>query len=395
MMQSPVQSESFDYIIAGAGCAGLSLLLRILQEPTLRNKTILVIDNDDKTANDRTWCFWEKKEGFFENLVYHRWHQLLFQAGKASISLSIQPYAYKMIRSIDLYSYTQNMLQKRSKIKWLKAEVQALGNENNRAYAQADNIKYTAQYVFNSILFDEDKKALEQDNCYKLLQHFKGWVIETDQPAFNPGVASFMDFRVAQDQGTAFVYVLPTSPTRALVEYTFFNKQLLPKEDYDILLKNYLQQFLNLSNYTIVETEYGIIPMTNHQFKANDGNIINIGTAGGWTKASSGFTFQFIQKNAKAILAKLLKNEVPVLQKSFFQKRFYLYDATLLNILHNNTMPGRDIFHQLFSKVKVQALFRFLDNESSLKDEIQILNSVPSKVFLPAAKDELFAMLNK
>ena len=60
----------YDYIIAGSGCAGLSLLHKILQTPSLQNKSILVIDKDQKKSNDRTWCFWEKNPGPFESIVY-------------------------------------------------------------------------------------------------------------------------------------------------------------------------------------------------------------------------------------------------------------------------------------------------------------------------------------
>ncbi len=383
--------KDYDYIISGAGCSGISLLLRILQEPMLRNKTILIIDNDTKELNDRTWCFWETGYGFLENLVLHRWNNLTLYTDKTKLPLAIAPYAYKMIRGIDMYNYSRNVTLKRTKIVWHKANITAIGNTEDRAFVIAEGIEYTAQYVFNSILFEEEKKSFEKANCYKLLQHFKGWVIETKEPIFNSDEATFMDFRVSQDKGAAFVYVLPTSPTKALVEYTFFNEQLLDKNAYDSLLKEYLSTYLKQTDYMILETEYGVIPMTNYHFKNHEGNVINIGTAGGWTKASSGFTFQFIQKNAKTIADSLVAEESPVIKKGFLQKRYSLYDATLLNVLANKKMEARDVFYKLFSKQKATSILRFLDNESNLIEDLKILSSVPTAIFLPAALQEIFS----
>ena len=390
-------TTDYDYIISGAGCAGISLLLRILKEPQLRNKTILIIDSDLKQTNDHTWCFWESGTGFLEHLVCHSWEILNFYTDKNKLPLNINPFSYKMIRSIDFYNYAKNLTFKRTKIFWKQAKVSDIGSLENQAYVIADGEKYTAHYVFNSLLINEDKSAYESDNCYKLLQHFKGWVIETKEPAFNPEEATFMDFRVGQDMGATFVYVLPTTATSALIEYTFFNDKVLATDEYDSLLSNYLEKYCKLSSadYTITETEIGVIPMTNHQFRTHQDSVINIGTAGGWTKATSGFTFQFIQKYTAEMVTLLVAEKPPLIENGFNKAKFNLYDSTLLNVLVNKKMEAKDIFFQLFSKQKPQTILQFLDNETTLMQDINILRSVPTAVFLPAAIHELCSRPHK
>ena len=54
---TPHVAPLYDYIIAGAGGAGLSLLHYLLDSPILSNKQILVIDQSLNKTNDRTWCF--------------------------------------------------------------------------------------------------------------------------------------------------------------------------------------------------------------------------------------------------------------------------------------------------------------------------------------------------
>ncbi|HEX8460573.1 MAG TPA: lycopene cyclase family protein, partial [Segetibacter sp.] len=97
----------FDYIISGAGAAGLSLLMRMMQEKSFDHKTILVVDKVPKEQNDHTWCFWENKPGLFEPVVHHQWQQVHFFSNHFSGPLDLAPYSYKMIRALDFYNYVR------------------------------------------------------------------------------------------------------------------------------------------------------------------------------------------------------------------------------------------------------------------------------------------------
>ncbi|MCY7420390.1 MAG: hypothetical protein LH478_01420 [Chitinophagaceae bacterium] len=379
--------KQYDYIICGAGAAGLSLLMHLMQNKAFDDKTILVIDKAIKNSNDRTWCFWEQQPGIFEPIVHHSWQQAHFYSAYYSGLIHLQPYTYKMIRGIDFYNYVLNEASARSNISFITGNVQALANEVNNARVLVDGESYTANYLFNSIILN---KPPIPANKYFLLQHFKGWLIETADPVFKDAHATLMDFRVSQHNGTTFVYVLPLSPNKALVEYTLFTGNTLGMQVYDTALKDYIAQYLSIADYRVVEEEYGIIPMTNINFPRNEGRIINIGTAGGQTKASSGYTFNFIQKHIRSIVQLLLYNQYPLAEDSFFDRRFKLYDSTLLNILHNKKLGGDRIFADLFKKNEPGRVLRFLDNESSLKDEINIMGSLPSQVFMKAALQEIF-----
>ena len=88
---------SYDYIIAGAGGAGLSLLHYLMEAPSLASKSILVIDKSFQKTNDRTWCFWEKNISAFENLVHHRWNTISIHAQGFDKELPTAPFSYKMI----------------------------------------------------------------------------------------------------------------------------------------------------------------------------------------------------------------------------------------------------------------------------------------------------------
>ena len=206
--------------------------------------------------------------------------------------------------------------------------------------------------------------------------------------------AGFMDFRVPQAHGTTFVYVLPVSSRKALIEYTLFSQKLLPPHVYDDALKNYTGSSLLNTSYNIAEEEYGIIPMSNYKFKQQEGRVVYIGTAGGQTKASSGFTFTFIQKQTRLIADMLAAGKPLQLKDNFTKRKFEFYDSVLLHVLHYNKMKGDEVFAAIFKKNPPQRVLAFLDNETGIWDDLKILRSVPSGIFLPAALHEIMKIFD-
>jgi lycopene beta-cyclase len=374
------QPLQYDYIISGAGCAGLSLAVRMIRSGKFTDKKILLIDHNPKKANDRTWCYWEQGSGFFEPVRHKQWQQLWFHGKNYSKKFNIEPYQYKMIRGIDFYEYCFEEIGKAPNftVRYDKVDHVFSSDLTTGIIVKEETIH--SAYVFNSILFE---KPVLTEKEYWLLQHFKGWMIKTDKDSFDPGVATLMDFRIEQLNGTAFCYLLPFSERKALVEYTVFSTALLPEEKYDEGLSHYISELLNISDYNVVDQEFGVIPMTNFKFPQRQNNIINIGTAGGRTKGSSGYTFNFIQKHSAAIVEQMERTGNPFVKKN--NPRFDFYDSVLLNILWNNSLPGKDIFTDLFSRNKPQSVLRFLDNESSMGEDLRIISSLPMFPFLKAA----------
>ena len=376
----------YDYIIAGSGCAGLSLLYRLLKTPLLQDKSILVIDQDHKKSNDRTWCFWEKSPGLFESIVHAKWNKLEFLSTDFKKELNLESYTYKMIQGIDFYNFVINYAKKFKNVSFVQETINSIDNIDKKAVLKTTKNRYTANYIFNSTnLFNP--KINEQNS---LLQHFKGWVIKTEKPVFNPEIGRLMDFRVSQENGATFMYVLPTSTTEALVEYTLFSPRVLDKEVYTLELKKYIKEELEIDNYTLIHEEFGVIPMSLAKFEQNPKlNVINIGTSGGYTKASSGYTFQFIQKNIIEIINNLVEGNNIIHPTSFKNKYYQWTDRTLLDVLLSNKLTGKDVFTQMFQKVPVERILAFLGNESSFLEDLLIFKSFPVKPFLTSGVKQL------
>ena len=179
-----------------------------------------------------------------------------------------------------------------------------------------------------------------------------------------------MDFSVEQKNNTRFMYVLPFTDTKALIEYTLFSEHLLPIEDYENAIKEYLGQKFNCTDFEILEKEKGSIPMTCYNFQSHNTRRIHyIGSAGGWTKPSTGYTFYNTSRKIKDLIP-LIKNgrSFTSLRRKW---RFRFYDLLLLDILYTDNGKGQYIFETLFKNRPPQLIFKFLDEETNLWEDLQ------------------------
>ncbi len=375
------KTKNYDYIIIGAGAAGLMLADAMISDDFFKDKSILLLDKDHKQTNDRTWCFWEKGEGQFDHLVHKRWNHIYFGGKQFSKQFNIHPYAYKMIRGVDFYTARFSKIEAASNITFLQTEVLNVEDEGQSVAVSTATDTFIGQQAFNSI-FDY-KMATHQEKYPLLQQHFIGWVVKTKEPVFDIDQATYMDFSIEQKGNTRFMYVLPYTENKALVEYTLFSEDLLPKEEYEIAIKAYLKNTLGVSVYELEETEMGSIPMTCYDFKEHhSANVRYIGTAGGWAKPSTGYTFASTARKIP-VLIDYIKSGKP-LQNLSFKNRFWWYDLLFLDVLHKDNTNGFRIFESLFKNRSPQLIFKFLDEQTSLWEDIKYIWGCPKKPFIKA-----------
>ncbi len=378
--------ERSDYIILGAGASGLMLAYRMAKDPYFDDKSILIIDKEDKKINDRTWSFWEKGEGEWDDIIIKTWHKIFFGSSSFSKTIPIAPYRYKSIRSSDFYKHLWHTIHTKSNITFVKDQVEYFKEVGEAVLVKTMTSEYTAKKIFNSTVLDPYHE--EQHKYPVIQQHFVGWFVKTKAPVFDADVATFMDFTVAQKGNTRFMYVLPIDAHTALFEYTLFSKDLLNYKTYEDAIENYLSS-KHITAYEIIEKEKGAIPMTSYNFyKHNTTSVLNIGTIGGWTKASTGYTFRNTSKKTSQLVA-FLKRESD-LSKFEKRNRFWFYDLILLDVLARDNAHGAALFSSLFNKVKVQTIFKFLDEESTIIEDIKIIMGVPPLKFIKAFFKRLF-----
>ncbi len=360
--------------------AGLSLAFYLNESGKLKHKKVLIIDRDAKTANDHTWCFWEREKGVFEEIVFRKWNSIYFHGTRGfSASLDLGEYEYKMIRAVDFYKFVFDKIKPNPNFTFLQSEI--ISVENGKVKTNESEF-FAREFIFDSFT----RKTYDNPNYQNLFQHFYGWLVETESEIFNPLEPTLFDFRVEQKNECRFIYILPFSATKALVEFTIFSDTILEKQEYEENLKSYFADMLKTENYKILETETGVIPMSDEPHnRFPDAKTVRIGTSGGYVKPSTGYSF----KRTQGFLRKLV-NDLETSGKTQNSKLKTLnwkqfLDSVLLDVLLKKKHPADDVFTALFSKNPTERVLKFLDEKTSVREDLRIMKTVPRAAFAKAA----------
>ena len=351
--------REFDYIIIGGGCAGLSLAYQLEINNKLVNKTLAVIENRNEYKRDKTWSFWKIFDHNFEDCVIKSWYNFTINTSDGSIELNNRSFPYQSIDSGKFYKKINSKLKNNSNINFFK-NLSGINVENS--------------IIFNSV-FDG---KLDDSNLW---QHFQGVEIETSNDIFDDDILNLMDFNCDQRKNVHFFYTLPFSKNRALIETTWLsnleNRNLM---DYDKQLEKYIKNNLGIDEYILNFTEKGAIPLFLPSVK-NDKKIINIGSAGGMTRLSTGYTFLNIQEHSKYIVNNIEK--INKIKKFSIGKKYEYLDKIFLRVLKNNPDKMPYIFYEMF-KCKPDTVIKFLSNKSNLFEDLSIISKMPKFIFIKA-----------
>ena len=367
------------YVILGAGCAGLTLCCDLLEAGVTEN--IVLLDRRTSFTDDRTWCFWNVRPHPFLPLVTHCWHSWrLFSPEGEEIRHTGAAIGYARLRAYDFYDAALERIARASNVSLRMGEsVEGLTEDADGVRVRTDHGDLRAAQVFDGRGGAPTSGGLRQ--------HFLGQFIQTSAPAFDPSCPTLMDFRVGQEAGVRFFYVLPLSPTEALVEHTCLGGPARAPEAHRAAIADYARRFHGLEQFQVTQEEAGSIPMRAERIPLRRGRRVwPIGQAGGASKPSSGYTFLRIQEQcrllAAAVAAGTLGSDAP---RRFAPRRFAFYDAAFLAVFNRHPERFPAYFCRLFRRVGPDALARFLSETSTWSDEWQVAAALPPGPFLQAA----------
>ena len=370
--------EKYGHIIIGCGAAGLSLAYHLSNEG-FPGGSILLIDREDKIVNDHTWGYWSRNPHPFDAIAKLSFKRIGTNNPGQQIVFDLKRYQYHIIQSADFDAFVRTHLSQFKEVNWLKADIKDLLEEKDHVVVETSNGSFQADYVFSSLYSEQE--IVERSRLF-VRQQIKGWVIQTPTSSFNPEIMTLFDFNIPQQDQMRYMTVIPENEYRATVKFNVFSEKLLEKEEYENELRKYILQILKIKDFSIVGEEWGVIPLTDHYFATRHGNrVIQIGIAGGCTKASSGYSFQRIQRHTMQ-LVKLLKDGWPPYSDANSGPRFRFYDQILLNIMVQNAGSGVKIFSDLFFKNSPDKVFKFLDEDTLLTEDFRIISSLSSFPFI-------------
>ena len=351
--------REFDYVIIGGGCAGLSLAYELEIHEKLKDKSLAIIEPRDEYKRDKTWSFWKVTSHNFDDCVKKNWKNFSINIPDKTNYLDCKNFPYQSIDSGLFYEKINNKLKE---------------NKNIFFFKDISEINLKNCFIFNSV------PSIKEDHR-NLWQHFCGVEIETQDNFFDDEIFNLMDFDCDQRESVHFFYTLPYSKNTALVETTWLSKvNDNSKKDYDKQIKDYIENHLNLKNYKIIYREEGAIPLF-YPINKNEKNKINIGTAGGMTRLSTGYTFLNIQEHSKYIRENI--ENISNVKNYKIGKKYQFLDEIFLRVLERHPEKMPDIFFKMF-KASPKTVIKFLSNKSNFFEELSIIFRMPKLTFIKA-----------
>jgi len=345
--------KEFDYIIIGGGCSGLSLAYELEIFDKLKDKTLAIIEPRKDYKRDKTWSFWKVFSHNFDDCVKKSWNNFTINTPNETKYIDCPSTPYQSIDSGLFYEKILSRLRL---------------NKNIYFFKNINEVDTTNSFIFNSV-----PKLENMQN--ELWQHFCGVEIETDNDFFDDEIFNLMDFACDQRNRVHFFYTLPFTKRSALIETTWISDLNDEKlKDYDDQIDDYLSKHLNIRNCKIKYKETGAIPLfrQNNKKKFNE---IYIGTAGGMTRLSTGYTFLNIQEQSKYIRENIENIKNVNLYK--IQSKYDFLDKILLRVLKNNSAEMGNIFFKVFNS-KSKTAINFLSNKSNFFEDLEIVLKMPN-----------------
>ena len=113
--------KQYDYIFTGAGLSALMTVYKMVVSGKFQNKRILLLDENAKQTNDRTWCFWAEASSIWEPSISKKWNSALFANADFQLNLDLHPYRYSKIQGLDFYNQVLNLIAKQKNIcSWIR-----------------------------------------------------------------------------------------------------------------------------------------------------------------------------------------------------------------------------------------------------------------------------------
>lgn len=272
----------FDYVLVGGGLQSSLIALAILKlQPS---SSILIVEQETSLGGNHTWSFHDsdippEMEEIVDSLCVGRWsnHEVRFPGYRRRLSSG-----YATISSTRLAEVIQARSQANPRLMLrLNARV---------ADVHSDRVVLSSQEILRGKNVIDARGPVSGDPRRGGFQKFLGLEMEFAQPT-GPEWPILMDATVEQIDGYRFVYTLPLSPTRLLIEDTYYARS--PDLNASELQRRVLQyaESQGWRGGTIVREEQGVLPIPWRSAPCHESEVLTAGYRGGWFHPTTGYSF--------------------------------------------------------------------------------------------------------
>jgi lycopene beta-cyclase len=362
--------------IRGAGVAGLSFASALYRH--VPEVSVSLFDIRERLPHPgRTFCFFRTAEAVSPVRPTHEWEFVAVSGQNFRRKIPCYNCPYTLITGNQLFEKLLHELNERGASCTWNCDSVTIAPRAITASGITQRFDLVVDAAFDP-----------EVHTSTLWQSFGGLWVESERAVFDPQTALLMDLDGAQySSAVSFVYLLPTSPTTALIEHTVFARQPLPLEQHISVCREWASR-QNYTDLEILNTEYGRIPMGLH-LSANSDSVLRIGTAGGAVRASTGYAFQTTLKQvdtlAQAIASALSTGaSLPTYQPPCTPAWMRSSDDLFVRALANAPHRGQYIMSELLRRAPEQHLISFLAGTSTFPEALQVMTKAPKGAMISA-----------
>ncbi|MDX8056501.1 lycopene cyclase family protein [Lentzea sp. BCCO 10_0798] len=365
-------------VIAGGGMSGLSLAAHLAVAD--HRHPVVVVDDGTRPLGNMTWASWSSRPGLLDAAASRWFDKIRVHVNGRTTVLGLGRYRYRVVRGGDLAAVVHRYTDPLKHFTFQRGHVDGVADGG----LVVDGHFMRARWVFDSVIGTDEEPPLDAQLV------FRGWRVSSERAVFDAEIPTLFDFRTPQVSGASFVYVLPEDAHHALVEHTAFVAPGMPHDETTQreALTEYLMEVAGVGEHEIDREEHAVLPLRAAQPSRSHEHVLTIGTQGGLLKASTGFAYQRVQRDSAAIAESMRRHGHPFdLQEA--PPRFRLFDGVLLDVVTREPAQLERAFGALFRHRTAEPALRFLDEETTVPQELRLFAGMPAATYLAAARHRL------
>jgi len=378
-------ASEFDIIILGGGCAGLSLGMRLakLGEDCPR---VAIVEKRAQYVSDRTWSYWASPSAQLKHLARAEWKKVTINGVGKNLSIDCAEVPYQAIDAGIFYDAAVAEIAGNPNILFYRGdEVKEVCKINGLWEVRLNRGTLSGRQVIDT------RPAPDSERVVPLMwQSFSGVEVECSEDVFQAEAATLMDFINGPEGQVTFLYLLPYSPTKALIEVTVFGRVMRSEGNLSGILNEQLKKLTRTVATKIIYREHYAIPMGLPEVeRSKDESYVRVGIEAGAARASTGYVFQRIQRWAEESSERVKRRQLVRGHKvdPWVMRKM---DRLFLWVLRQNPDRGPELFVRLFAMRDPQSVIRFMHDEATILDYLKIMYALPRSLFLAELARGLF-----
>jgi lycopene beta-cyclase len=355
-----MSASQYEVVFVGGGLAAMLLMRELGSDLPER---VAVIDPAPPLERPTVhWSYWSRERTPYDGFAIGAWRQARTADRPPE---SIDPYALRLVRSSDVFAHLAAQLES-VPLEWISTSARSISSRADGTYEVAtDGATLRARWVFDSVC--DIAPAFPSPQRPRAVLSGTGVRVAADRAVFDAATATLLDPLDAR----SFAYLLPLSPSEALLESASFGPA--PKGADEEPLLRYLRDRHPGVDFDVGHAEYGEIPLGFGPSHTAGPRHVLLGTKRGLVKPSAGYGVVRIAREAEH-LAHLWRRGASLPPTWRAPRWWGLLDVGFLELAARDPRLPLELVRRVMRDMPLSVSLRFIDEELPLGELASVMS---------------------